>query len=515
MSSWQDLIQVAMLGTDRQPLPKLAEDDPAQELVSSSSESVEKQLLDRIAIQAYRRRAGAIPAVRLGESGAAAPPDTLPMCNPEAAQTLGRFMIGSKTWLVREWLELAMKAGVRPPDERLPELLGAGRRIKSIRHLIYESLGERGLWLAAQRPEWLYATLDINDPASISRLMATGKTLEQQFVLERVRSLNPEYGRQLIEANWSSATARMRTLMLDLMIPELTMADEPFLEGLLESGLISVRRRVVDLLSRLPESRLCARMNQRAETYLRWEPGDGSRSTYIELDMSSGITPELIRDGLVQTRGREGFTQMGWRLLHFVRSTPLSTWTELFAHSIEEIIAAGLASEWDRPLIRGWSVAAQRQNNKVWAEALLFGCSGIVDGRYGVSSLLGTLAPDKQEQFVLELLETPNSLPEFQRYSAEAAVLRECKHSWSDPFARQMIRHFKKLIRTDQTSVQPQLVLHRTLRQIANFFPPSLYDESRAELEPLGPTYKRWQASIQGFLRVLEIRTEMQAALME
>ena len=35
---------------------------------------------------------------------------------------------------------------------------------------------------------------------------------------------------------------------------------------------------------------------------------------------------------------------MGWRLLHFVRATPLSVWTELFPFSIEEIIAAGVAT---------------------------------------------------------------------------------------------------------------------------------------------------------------------------
>ena len=174
-----------------------------------------------------------------------------------------------------------------------------------------------------------------------------------------------------------------------------------------------------------------------------------------------------------------------------------------------------MASEWDRPLIRGWAVAAQRQDNKRWANALMFGCEGIIEGRYAVSSLLGTLEPVQREQFVLSMLERPIRIGEYQRFNFEATVLRECKHVWSDSFARELRRHFVKHIRADQTSTQPQLVLHRTMRQMANYFPPALLEESRAELEPLGATYKRWQSSIIGFLRVLQIRAEMHRSLGE
>ena len=141
MSSWQELIQVAMLGTDRQPLPRFHDDDPAAELLTIPDESNEKQLLDRIAVHAYRRRAAALPSIRLGALPGGAPADSLPICTAAAARSLDSFIVGSKTWLVKEWLTLAKQVGVRPPDEKLPELLDAGRRIKTIRHLVYDTIG--------------------------------------------------------------------------------------------------------------------------------------------------------------------------------------------------------------------------------------------------------------------------------------------------------------------------------------------------------------------------------------
>ena len=91
MSSWQDLIQVAMLGTDRQPLPRRNDEDPAAELQTIPDESNEKQLLDRIAVHAYRRRAAALPSIRLGALPVAAPVDRLPICNVEAARSRGMW----------------------------------------------------------------------------------------------------------------------------------------------------------------------------------------------------------------------------------------------------------------------------------------------------------------------------------------------------------------------------------------------------------------------------------------
>ena len=72
-------------------------------------------------------------------------------------------------------------------------------------------------------------------------------------------------------------------------------------------------------------------MAQRAATYLKWVDGRWGKSAFIDLEMPTGINPDLQRDGLIGGKGRDGMTQMGWRLLHFVRATPLSAWTDIFS----------------------------------------------------------------------------------------------------------------------------------------------------------------------------------------
>ncbi|MCA9983194.1 MAG: hypothetical protein KDE59_02825 [Anaerolineales bacterium] len=500
MNSWHDLVQKALLGTERQP---------------EVTAGAEQALLADITHQAYRRRAGARPDLRLGGWDSPAPADKRPPCTPEAAALLGANLSSSKTWLIQEWLELARQQGVRPAAHQLPELLEMGRRSRVLRQLVFATLDARGRWLAPQRSEWLYATLDVTDDRSVQAILDSGLAAEQQFVVQQLRLHDPDRARGWIERIWPDANSRLRMLMLDLMGPGLSMSDEPFLEGLLDEESLGVRRRVADLLSRLPESRLAGRMAARARRYLRWVPAQGRTPATIALQPPAQLSESELRDGLAEPVRQGQLNRQGWQLLNFLRATPLWVWTEHFPYPLEEIIAAGLASELDVSLIRGWATAAERQENLAWAEALLFGCPEIVEGRYASASLLQILSPAGREQLTLFYVGQPDDGPAIKRYGRETTALRECKHSWSEPFARRILERFGSYLSDSQQDGLPQLNLQRTLRQMAYHFPPALLPECQQRLLPLVAGQKRWQGPVNGFLRILETRASLYDAFLK
>src|SRR5258706_42495 len=60
--------------------------------------------------------------------------------------------------LVPEWLGALSSAGRRAPAALLPDLLELGRTQADLRAAILPALDRRGGWLAAQNPDWSYAS---------------------------------------------------------------------------------------------------------------------------------------------------------------------------------------------------------------------------------------------------------------------------------------------------------------------------------------------------------------------
>src|SRR4029079_1024555 len=63
--------------------------------------------------------------------------------------------------VLTEYLALTRDAGLRLPDERLPDLFGIAARTTSLRPAILALAGPRGAWLAANVPEIAAALPDL------------------------------------------------------------------------------------------------------------------------------------------------------------------------------------------------------------------------------------------------------------------------------------------------------------------------------------------------------------------
>src|SRR5439155_26055072 len=151
-SSWPEVLATSLIGAGRGGVPA-------------------ETLIEAAAGYALRRRAGVtlVPDARLpapaaldeapavGPAAAARADALLALDRPAREATPVRNM-AARLELLTEWLAAAGAAGRRLPAELCPALLDAARRHRELRPLVAPVAGPLAGWLAAQRPDWAYAS---------------------------------------------------------------------------------------------------------------------------------------------------------------------------------------------------------------------------------------------------------------------------------------------------------------------------------------------------------------------
>ncbi|WP_042420114.1 DUF5691 domain-containing protein [Streptacidiphilus anmyonensis] len=397
---WTDLVEEALLGTNRRASPGL---------------------LDRAAAATLARRAGLRPAPA-PEPPAPAPHESRPPLPAPAVRRLATLLAENSSELLPQWLATARRRGFAAPPELLPPLLDAARQRSDLRADAVAFAGARGHWLAALNPEWRYAlrvptaealaeadtaaraddAVDVRAAdAEAADIWQEGLFAERVTHLSRLRRRDPAAGLALLRSTWATERAEDRLLFLDTLQEGLCLDDEPFLEAALADRAKNVRATAAELLSALPGSALAARMADRARRAVTITGEGGLLVAPPEVCDAS-----MQRDGIAATsptgRGDRAF----W-LGEIVAATPLTFWSELTSASgipkpnvsaqdipesgatgsggvsgnvagpasaattPDSVLARAVTPAWADELREGWARAAVRQHDADWARALL------------------------------------------------------------------------------------------------------------------------------------------------
>ncbi len=136
-----DLVNAALLGTDRRDVPAPADSDPAGWLLEAAGRRRATALV-----------AGASTVVRLPEPG-----PTDPRLDPPAAarEILDELVGQASTSVLDLWLREAVAAGFGLAPEHWTPVLERARRATDLeRRRLGAALGPRGLWFARLNPAW-------------------------------------------------------------------------------------------------------------------------------------------------------------------------------------------------------------------------------------------------------------------------------------------------------------------------------------------------------------------------
>ncbi len=409
VAAWDELVAVAVLGTERRPYATAGR-------VLAESEGLDKSFITS---------AAAVWAMR--EAGRRALPSSEPMFPPVPVDGRPPLPAGTVTALgalladrrfrpvFPEWLELAVQHGGRLPAELVPVLLDVSPPNDPAR--MASVAGPLGSWLAELNPAWDWVTELRSADGEETRVWTT-EALGAQWALgdeqrlsafRSYRRQDPGLARAFLEKVWADEPKATRAPMLLAFTDGLSLADEPFLEQAAGDHLREVRRAALYLRSALPGSRVMRVAEERATAAVR---------------LTGRLRPRLEVTEVAD-------------LEDLVAATALSAWPACLGLGPRDLVRLG--GQPDQPLVRGWARATLAQANAEWAEALL------AERAVPLRELHHLLRPELVEEAMVGLAEQPS----FQGAMEELMAHRR---PWSARLSSVFFASLGRLVGTGDTA---------------------------------------------------------------
>ncbi|WP_143288261.1 DUF5691 domain-containing protein [Calothrix rhizosoleniae] len=505
MDLWQNLVSAALVGTERQTVTISAPDSPLGKVINRlDSQDCEGSLLAAAGAIALYQKAGKLSTAKTLSSIEPCSLEDLPCCNSLAVQHLSMMLNGEHNQVLPEWLTVAATVGKRVSPQCLPELLALGKRKNYLQSAILPVLGKRGLWLAAQNPEWNYATSENTD-----LVWENGSCDGKKLALTKLRQQDPAAGRKRLEATWQVNSVDENVACLQALETGLSLEDEPFLNSALAHRRKVVRDTAAKLLARLSASQLCQRMIQRVLPLIQLQAGT------IEITLPTDCSQDIIRDGIDQSQYSSSFGEKGSLLLQMLACVPPSIWNQHWQKSPAELLLAVEASEWNKLLIEGWVKATINHQDVAWAQVLLPVCSSIYYEHFQyreqiITQLLSVFPHNRLNEFILELF----AESEKQAFNSQHPVWRLLNHShhyWDAEISNLVLSKIQENFQ--EHNWQHDWQLQEQIQHFALYMEPSLAHQANTTLSTVFP--RNWQETMNRFLARLQFRWEMIQALQD
>ncbi len=503
-STWQTIVLSAVLGTERQPLKLPSIGGALGTLLTQFSAGENEQVLLHAAATTWLyERVGALPATNGQAAPTPALDDARPRCNALAQHCLTRLLGGEYPEVLPEMLAALDAAGQRIPAENLPDLLNLGAKQQQLRAAIVRVIDQRGLWLAAQNPDWSFAA----GTRDVAESWQTESSAARRLQFQQLRAEDPGQARKLVESTWDQETPDDRAAFLEEFETGLSPDDEPFLEGALDDRRKEVRGCAADLLARLPESRLCQRMIAHVKPLLTYERSLLSGDK-IKVTLPDACDKEMQRDG-VGIKPPAGIGEKAWWLMQMLGAVPPQVWTREWKRTPEQIIqAASRNKEFSNNLLRGFCTASECLGEVEWIEALLnFYREQSAD--IVLVELVSSLPPARQEDSLTQFFKSKQVWLAGTR--SIWALLEPCQHPWSREFSRAFLQSIGQHVAADNGRLDAHAL--SLLKKFALYVSPDLYDEFAEMLALAAARRMNWQGPANEFLTLLQFRRDMLHAI--
>ncbi|RNI28241.1 hypothetical protein EFA69_19440 [Rufibacter immobilis] len=255
-----DLIKAAMLGTSQyvpSQLSPLAKE--LQQTLGPTNEDKEDAYLKLTAGFFLVSEAGQqLPELTVQLPSP--PAETRLYITTEANALLRQFLRHKEDNLLEYFLFRCVAAQKTVLPEILPEVLSMAVEKKARQEALLQISGHRGQWLAQLNPAW--QTLVAPEEENV---WETGTWEQRKRYFKNLRARQPEQALTLLHNHLQEENTNARAELLELLYPNLSLNDEPFLTSLLTDKSQKVKQVVYQLLLQLPQSRL----NQLVQAYVK------------------------------------------------------------------------------------------------------------------------------------------------------------------------------------------------------------------------------------------------------
>lgn len=494
----EELVKIALVGTSRIGA-LVADDHPTGALLSGiQTEDREASLLLHCGAQAVYRLAGRRPISGI-EALSPAEAETARLASRKLAGLLANGITTGATDLVIEFLRQMRGSQIVAPPDLLPLLLDCSD--VAVREHLLPVLGERGMWLSRQNPDWSWvhqgvAHLSEADQTELKRTWDEGTIAQRRQVLKMLRRFDPQQARDWLLPAFAHEKPAHRVELLEELAIGLSAADEPFLEQCLGDRASTVQQTAARLLCCLPNSLLSARMRERADAMLSIAAkGKPREKAKLACTPPEKIDRDWQHDGIASKAPSGRGVRAFWAETLLV-AVPPSHWAKRFGLAPSDVIEAICDDPFEQAVLAGWSEAAIRfagydADSSDWLLPLWTHWSDAAERTKGsaraqaiecLKSLLPTLQPAAAEQGLLALFTQAAASGNVE----SLVLLPLLPRPWSGAFADRFLELVRQVLakHTDNTAYQWSGALFTAGRAIpADIFPSALTEWNIASPE--------------------------------
>ena len=506
MNIWQDLVKAAVVGSQRQELKIIPQDNQLGEILSHlDSNDKEGSLLAAAGVISQYHKAGKLLAIDNKATLNNCELDDFPYCNQLSEQHLEMMLNGEYNAILPEWLKLVASAGKVVSPRYLPDLLTLGKRDNNLLKYILPVLGKRGIWLAEQNPDWNYVIAKDSD-----KIWKSGSHEARKNLLKELRQSQAEKGRAQLQKIWSKQKAQERASFLSVLEFGLSIEDESFLEDALDDKSKQVRDIAARLLAHIPESKLVKRMIERVRPLLNLDKNG------IEVILPKKCTLEMTQDGIDESKYIPSLGEKASLLLQMLSSIPPNIWSNDWGKTPDELIKIVEDTKWERLFLEAWVTATIRSKDTEWAQALLkvsvklYRYLRNVDEL--IKNLLQVLSYFQVQSLIFNVLQ---QFPDTPFHSANPAfpLLINNNYLWDKKISQAVISSIKNTLENNQKVNNWQF--SSALAKFSLHMEPSIYHHTAETLsfEVLENVNKSVMEAIDEFLAILQFRFEIREAI--
>lgn len=365
MEIWDQIINTAMLGTDKRTLgastlpTDLAD---AAVLIQNNTTDKEEQFLQKASLVFNYRQCGVQPLQKEEVTIVKADAEEKQYCSLVGMQTLKDILDSESNSLLQFWLQLCKSKERIINPELVPLLLHIGTQQKKLQNLIVACCGKRGEWLTRFNPEWNFSTATTDE-----ELWQTGSQEQRKMVLEHIRQVDPVMARNWVMQTWSQEDASTKIEFLLILGINIGSADIEFLESLSKEKSKKLKEIALWLLKQIPGSPIVQQYQRVLQQVVTINP----KKSALAIQLPADVDENIFKTGIDKLSNKKEYTDDEFIVLQLMQSVPPSFWETHLQSAPDAIIRSWQKDDTGKKLIPALVQAVVVYKDLRWATAFM------------------------------------------------------------------------------------------------------------------------------------------------
>ncbi|MEO5893550.1 MAG: DUF5691 domain-containing protein [Ferruginibacter sp.] len=374
MEIWNNIIQAAMLGTDKRQVVagEFTEDFTEVMAAVTNNQSIDKEekFLQASAIVFNYRQCGSLPVYKEGIDLPEAPVEEFPVCRQAATNILNDILNEDSLSLLTIWLQFCGKNNQLVTPRLVPVLLNKAEKQKALQGLVEKCCGRRGEWLAQFNANWSFSS-----GTSADELWQTGTPDQRKQVLQQLRITDPGTAREWLQQTWPQENANSKAALLKALSINAGNDDIAWLETVATEKAQKVKDEALNILKLIPASAVVQKYKNllRETVTLKKEKAmfGLTTKTSLQIQLPAVIDEEIYKTGIEKLSNQKEIPDEEFIVSQLMRSVPPDSWESLFTANPETIINYFQQQESTKKFLAAIVISVVRFQDKRWAVAFM------------------------------------------------------------------------------------------------------------------------------------------------